>query len=169
MESCWKGSAFLVCCSLRNWSFSNWAISFIQYERIVRSSWSIVSIILQRVLPKIVPYTPREIHVIWERERECCICHVKGLHFGIKVPFLKKILHLPQGGYIFWRKKTRLSTHSSRNTILFWQKDYIRTRTPSWNLTWRFKGILHPFQRDDALSWRNFQIVKNMHIKVIKE
>ena len=69
MESCWKGSAFLVCCSLRNWSFSNWAISFIQYERIVRSSWSIVSIILQRVLPKIVPYTPREIHVIWERER----------------------------------------------------------------------------------------------------
>jgi hypothetical protein len=27
--------------------------------------------------------------------------YVKGLHFGVKVHFLKRLLHLPLGGYTF--------------------------------------------------------------------
>ena len=48
--------------------FTFWGtISFIQYERLVLSSQSIVSIILHRVLPRIIPQTPTESRLISEK------------------------------------------------------------------------------------------------------
>ena len=166
--SCWKGSVFLACrfFFVFNMFFFRVTISFIQYER-MHCPWSIVSIILQRVLPNIMPYTPGKPILSYYFilfQKECCIC--KRITCWNKGSFLKRILHLPQGGAIFWRTSPRLSTHSWRNTIHFGLK---RTRTPSWNLKWCFSvwgRLVHPFSK----RWCTFlkeicQIVINSHFK----
>ena len=166
--SCWQGSVFLACrfFFVFNMFFFRVTISFIQYER-MHCPWSIVSIILQRVLPNIMPYTPGKPILSYYFilfQKECCIC--KRITCWNKGSFLKRILHLPQGGAIFWRTSPRLSTHSWRNTIHFGLK---RTRTPSWNLKWCFSvwgRLVHPFSK----RWCTFlkeicQIVINSHFK----
>ena len=94
----WKVQFSLLVAFLRS-ANSKGKIYLIWYERILHSSSSIVVIILQRVLPKIMPYSPKKFHHFRKSA-----AYVKGLHSGIKCHCLKIILYLSQGGYIIWRK-----------------------------------------------------------------
>ena len=105
---CWQGSVFLVL--------------FLQVCSLEELFYLFNIIKLCTLLNHLFPwfgngYFPKECLILQGNsilfQQECCIC--KGLHFGKKVHILDRLVHLPQGGFTFWRK-TRPSTHSSRNT-----------------------------------------------------
>ena len=128
-----------------------------------------MSIILQKVLPRIMPENPKEFHIISERVLHNA-AYAKWLHFGITCHCLKIIYIVFHSGRLYYLKNKEDVLHILQEVPYSFDKGALDKRTTIctkephleiWNDGLMFQGILHLVQRDDAFSWRDiFQIVK---------